>query len=173
VRRATVIFVNGAAALSLLVCGVTLALWVRSAWAGALVVSWGEPHGAVGRALVVSRGAISLRSAWSVRPMSLNEKTRAIEVTLARVDAPGFARIRTSWVPQTIAGAPLPGNFGTFQETRIALAWPLLLSAVASAWLVARAWKLRRPIPGLCRRCGYDLRATPDRCPECGTSADR
>ena len=49
--------------------------------------------------------------------------------------------------------------------------WLLTLATtlLPGAWFRKR-WKARHPKKeGLCPKCGYDLRASPLRCPECGT----
>jgi hypothetical protein len=53
------------------------------------------------------------------------------------------------------------------------IVFPTWLAALAFAPLpgivLTRAIRRRRRVrEGHCRKCGYDLRATPDRCPECG-----
>ena len=49
----------------------------------------------------------------------------------------------------------------------------VLAAALPTAWLIGRQVESSRrwKVEGRCRNCGYDLRATPGRCPECGTAA--
>lgn len=59
------------------------------------------------------------------------------------------------------------------RDTLRVLAVPDWLLAMATAlypatWALRARFRYRARRSGLCPRCGYDLRATPARCPECG-----
>ena len=68
-------------------------------------------------------------------------------------------------------------GFGVFaQYDSRMLFFPHAVAATLSggmgwiSWLKYRR-RYRRDRAGMCPACGYDLRATPDRCPECGREA--
>jgi hypothetical protein len=49
--------------------------------------------------------------------------------------------------------------------------WLLTLASLllATGLIVSHIRRVRHYKPGCCDVCGYDLRASPGRCPECGT----
>jgi hypothetical protein len=72
---------------------------------------------------------------------------------------------------------PLPGDPGANTERYLLIVVPIWSLIALTAILPAMGfirWRRERRrrtriAAGLCLVCGYDLRATPDRCPECGT----
>jgi hypothetical protein len=69
-------------------------------------------------------------------------------------------------------------SFGTASRSIWVLTFPwwfiVLMTALPLLVIASRYIQRQRRIrSGLCPTCGYDLRATPDRCPECGIVAQK
>ncbi len=77
----------------------------------------------------------------------------------------GFNAWRTNWRPRCTL-------YRRFYGVVVLPFWPLVMLFCSTLWL---AWmplhrRRKRKKLGLCLKCGYDLRGSKDRCPECGTS---
>jgi hypothetical protein len=173
-RRLPRILLNAATVGSLVLFVAACVLWVRS-------------YGTIEGYQVVTSGRLAgasyVRHVYGVR-----STTGTIYL--------GVSRERGSVAPtETVAGRAVrdyyrladESNVETFWKRRLgfdrvrrpngveswilAVPYPVLAVTTAIPVLlrVLRPWHRQRP--GLCPACGYDLRATPRRCPECGTPA--
>lgn len=174
-------FFNFLAALSLLFCAGMIALWLRSYWGvdqfiyitdtKRYVVNFGDGEFALQTAESEyfrnmqgwqwrrwpGRQFVWQQSLWnrSVVAQSPARRTRF-----------GFwwGGIWNGDSSGVVSGSTSPGVIGPL--------WPLVLlpAVFPIAWSAGyrRRLRRRRKAHGLCPMCGYDVRATPERCPECG-----
>ena len=157
---------NVATALSLLLCVAAVVLWVRSYWVGDQIQLSHRIDAARYRLLTVA----SFEGYLDVETQ---------EVVYDSTDPSWIAHhFRVGLFSFRPQGSSIWNRIG-FERVEsldpqafefIAPLWPLVLfAAVLPCFGILRWIRLaRRPSRERCLRCGYDLRATPDRCPECG-----
>jgi hypothetical protein len=153
--------------LSLLLCIAAGVLWVRSYLRTDTVCVVRRPHLLY---CETSRGALAV--AWHTGVPLTSEPViqAAAEHGWAWEVTPGRDAYRG--IRRTLGFAWFYAATGGTAERVVHVPLAALIAAAAClpAARAASRWRRRRR-SGVCARCGYDLRATPERCPECGTAA--
>ena len=162
--------------ISLLLCVAALVLWVRSYWYyDVLVVPLPHPWSHVSINGIRGRAEFWVHRSW-------------LEPVHAVVGTVRLQKVEFIWPPSRTADMmPHPPSFEfryidashSGMDIRfyvIALPhWFLaaLLAMAPALFLWRRLRASHRLHRNLCRNCGYDLRASPGRCPECGASSQQ
>jgi hypothetical protein len=122
--------------------------------------------------------SVALKCGWHTRPASVRERfivsgdARRIAFNeCSRHEKPCFVML-----PVTISshwGGLLPSVGRNLSNRVVALYFPvtLLILIFALTSMLTAVPLVRRRRKGCCVRCGYDLRGTPEKCPECGFDA--
>ena len=174
---------------SLLLCVAAVALWVRGRHVGEWVCyAFGDSQVACLHSAEGSVAAILMRDSpppdqrWvyeQSRPPQLHTPVHYEGIDPALMEALGdkatVYRLGGFWAWNYDIALHWTKDTRTKQRGVAVPWWSIAaLSALLPArWLQLRrreARRRRRQKRGLCHACGYDLRATPGRCPECGAA---
>ena len=161
--------------LSTLLFVVNALLWVRSHWIGDEITAGAPTSSAFYHVGVLSgRGIIGLGFGWDRSSSRLSRRRGRWKTTPSpipvHVDAARLNGSVNGWALE--AGDALIGSFEPGGDRLILLVLPCWVIALftivpPAAWVGRRLAKPRRR--GICLVCGYDLRASKNICPECGT----
>jgi hypothetical protein len=171
-QRLLRILLNAATVLSLAFNAATLGLWLRSYRAPvALVLN--APHGPW--RLECHRGVLRLRNPTE-RPMTDMESLIWLATNTLTTSSSPLDREVLIVTPGARPTEPAPPTVpvARFDTTAACRSLFALTLVVPVTWLLVVPLCRRRPprqprsTSGRCATCNYDLRATPDRCPECG-----
>ena len=145
---------NFVTALLLLVVLAVAALWLRSCLRADLALCRGTRF-----TLAVSSEAGRLTLVWA----GGHTGPTKVAVSSGRRRAPLWHHVKHLFVFRTFDAG---GGTWALQFPH----WAVAAAAGGGAWWLRRR-RARSREAGLCPSCGYDLRASPERCPECGAPA--
>jgi len=172
-------------AWSILVAGAALTLITVAAWAHSVVVNQGggelrlfEENSPGGRGNLLARdydiswSRRSFQLGWaSIPPQASPVGNGPWRLTLQQREA-----IEMSDDMPQFLGLGIRQNVGLLGVRFSRIYIPYWASAAIGIALSIWGFRARRrqaSKPGLCTKCGYDIRATRNKCPECGTAQTR